>query len=390
MPKKIISKVANVTRDKIFKSIHGNNLIYNTCWEDPRIDRSLMKINSKSQIVMITSAGCNALDYLLDNPEKIYAIDVNSRQNALLELKRALLKHGEHKDLAQFFINGSHPQAKEVYSQVRPFMPEYATEFWDDKISFFSPKGIKKSFYFYGTSGNFAWFMHKFLNTHKKMQKNVIGLLDAESPAEQKKHYDIIEPILWNFAISWLMKRHTTMALLGVPRAQRELIENQYPGGILDFLKSSLRHVFTEISVKDNYFWRVYLTGRYTDSCSPEYLKEHNFKKYKTGADKIEQHTATIAEFLKSNPGNYSHYVLLDHQDWLAWNNPAALAEEWELILKNSKKGTIIMLRSAAAELDFIPEFVFDRVKFHPEKTKPLHFNDRVGTYESFHMGTVK
>ncbi len=390
MPKEIISKVANFTRDKIFRNIHGNHLIYNTCWEDPRIDRKLMNIGPKSEIVMITSAGCNALDYLLDSPARIHTIDVNPRQNALLELKRAMLLHGKYEDLAAFFIKGSHPEAKEVYQSIRQHLPDYAASFWDEKINYFSGEGIKKSFYFYGTSGNFAWFMHKFLHTHKKMQKGVYDLLNSQSLEEQKKHYDIIEPVLWNFAIRWLMKRHTTMALLGVPRAQRELIVNQYEGGILDFLKSSLRHVFTEIPIQDNYFWRVYLTGSYTESCSPEYTRQENFEHYRKTADRISQHTTTISGFLKNNPGKYSHYVLLDHQDWLAWNNPAALEEEWNLILQNSKKGTIIMLRSAAAKLDFIPAFVFDKVQFHPEKTDPLHFGDRVGTYESFHMGTVK
>jgi hypothetical protein len=38
-------------------------------------------------VVMITSAGCNALDYVLDLPAEIHAVDVNSRQNALLQLK---------------------------------------------------------------------------------------------------------------------------------------------------------------------------------------------------------------------------------------------------------------------------------------------------------------
>ena len=73
------SKTLNKLRDKIFSNIHGNNLIYNTCWEDPRCDRQMLNINKNSKMVMITSAGCNALDYLLDNPKEIHTIDMNSR-----------------------------------------------------------------------------------------------------------------------------------------------------------------------------------------------------------------------------------------------------------------------------------------------------------------------
>ena len=42
------------------------------------------------------------------------------------------------------------------------------------------------------------------------------------------------------------------------------------------------------------------------------------------------------ADFLRENPAPYSHYVLLDHQDWLAAHNPEALEEEWRLILENT------------------------------------------------------
>ena len=82
-------KFLKATHDLIFHHVHGGQLIYNACWEDPRIDRALMRLDGDSRVVMITSAGCNALDYLLDGPAEIHAVDVNYRQNALLELKRA-------------------------------------------------------------------------------------------------------------------------------------------------------------------------------------------------------------------------------------------------------------------------------------------------------------
>ena len=72
------------TQDAIFNRVHGTNLVYNTCWEDPRLDRQMLNLQSDSRLVMITSAGCNALDYLLDGPAEIHAVDMNPRQNALL------------------------------------------------------------------------------------------------------------------------------------------------------------------------------------------------------------------------------------------------------------------------------------------------------------------
>ena len=65
-----------------FCAVHNHNLVYNTCWEDPRLDRQALQLGPDDTLAMITSAGCNALDYALDGPRRIYCIDVNPRQNA--------------------------------------------------------------------------------------------------------------------------------------------------------------------------------------------------------------------------------------------------------------------------------------------------------------------
>ena len=103
----------------------------------------------------------------------------------------------------------------------------------------------------------------------------------------------------------------------------------------------------------------------------------------------VTTHTCTVSDFLKRNPGKYSHYVLLDHQDWLAWHDPEALKEEWDLILANSRAGTKVLMRTAGLDLSFVPDEVRERVTFYPEVTEALHRVDRVGTYGSFHFGVV-
>ena len=90
-------------KNKVFNKIHSGNLVYNTCWEDPRCDREMLELNENSRVVMLTSAGCNALDYLLDNPKSIDCVDMNPRQNALLELKSVLFQHSDHQTLFDFF-----------------------------------------------------------------------------------------------------------------------------------------------------------------------------------------------------------------------------------------------------------------------------------------------
>lgn len=385
------NKMINFIRDIVFKNVHGNNLIYNICWEDPRCDREVMQINKDSKIVMISSAGCNALDYLLDNPKHVHCIDLNYRQNALVELKKALIQTN-YEELYRFFGEGQYAKAELVFQdQLKEKLPAYAREFWEKKISYFVGNGAKKSFYYRGTSGTLAWLFIGYLKTRKKLYEKVMRLMNSSNLEEQTYWYNQIEPKLFNKAVKWTISRHFALALAGVPRAQRKLISEEYPGGVPGFMVDCVRHVFTKIEIKDNYFWKVYVEGKYSKECCPNYLKEENYDLLKSRVDRLTTHTTSLSAFLKDHPGTYSNYVLLDHQDWLAAHDIPALEEEWELILKNSKPGTIILMRSAATRIDFFPDFVKEKVDWIPQADlSELHKKDRVGTYGSVYVGTVK
>jgi S-adenosylmethionine-diacylglycerol 3-amino-3-carboxypropyl transferase len=264
----------------------------------------------------------------------------------------------------------------------------WARKFWDEKIVYFNPKGVRRSFYWRGAAGDFAWVFHRLMLNGKKSL--ALALLEAGSLVEQKRHYERLEPLLFNRGITWLLRQPGTMAFIGVPTPQLRLIEHQYPGGLGGFVQDKLRQVFTAVPIKDNYFWRVYITGSYTANCCPSYLLPQNFPILRQRLGRIKVHTSTVTEFLQAHPGEYSHFVLLDHQDWLAWHDTAALLEEWRQIFRNSRQGAKILFRSAGPDLSFLPEIVKAKLRFSPELTQSLHQEDRVGTYGSLHLAEVR
>ncbi len=378
-------------RDWTFQKIHSHNLVYNTCWEDPRCDRQLMQLQGDSEVVMITSAGCNALEYLLDGPRRVHCIDMNSRQNALLELKKAALRHGDHDELFRMFGEGVHPRIDHFYREsLRGQLPEFARDYWDRKLNFFNGRGLRKSFYHYSTSGTFAWLTNQYLKARRNLYLQVQQLFSADSLEKQAAIYYQVEEKIMNRIVEFFVNRHFTMCLVGVPRSQQMLFREKYERGALGFIQECLRKVFTELPISDNYFWRLYFEGRYTTNCCPAYLEPHHLAPLQDQLDQVITHTNTISGFLRENPGQYSHFVLLDHQDWLADNDRPALEEEWRLILKNSRPGARILLRSAAHKVDFFPDFVHDRVVFEKELTEQTHREDRVGTYASVYLGIVQ
>ncbi len=61
-------------------------LQYNVSWEDPRVDCDLMKLNKKSSILMLTSAGCNVLDYIIDGAGRCCCIHLLTSRAYLWQL----------------------------------------------------------------------------------------------------------------------------------------------------------------------------------------------------------------------------------------------------------------------------------------------------------------
>jgi S-adenosylmethionine-diacylglycerol 3-amino-3-carboxypropyl transferase len=378
-------------KDLIFQKIHGNTLVYNTCWEDPRCDRSLLNFDTTSRVVMLTSAGCNALDYLLDQVKSIDCVDMNLRQNALLDLKLSVFKSGNYNQLWKLFGQGFSSDANSFYqNQLRHILPTYAQAYWDKAIDGFSSKGLRGSFYFRGSSGTLAFLLKRYLQLQPNCKQAMRRLFEPKSIQDQRDAYLSIEPRLLGKISSWLLNRHIVQSMAGVPESQQKMAKEAYSDGMTGYIRACFRHVFMENSIYDNYFWKLYFYGFYTPECCPNYLKESNFEKIQSETNKINTHTSTLSEFLIKNPEKYTHFVLLDHQDWLAANKKAALLEEWELILANSAPGAKVLLRSAAPNRLFLPEIAQKSIQFQDEKVKELHHQDRVGTYASTHLGVLK
>jgi S-adenosylmethionine-diacylglycerol 3-amino-3-carboxypropyl transferase len=381
----------NPVANFVFDRVHRNNLIYNTCWEDPRCDRALMDFDEDSEIVMITSAGCNALEYLLDQPKAIHCIDVNPRQNALLELKKAAIKNLDWGDLFLLFGKGVFPKFKEVLkTKLQQDVSPENYSYWQRKSHYFNGKGIRKNFYHHGTTGAFAWITSRFFGAKKDLFQQVKKVFASRDIEEQIENYHELEEKFLNRIFKSLLNNHFIMSMLGVPKNQQNLARNEMKPELADYIHHSLNRVFTQLPARENYFYRVYAFGTYEPNCCPEYLKVDNKVFLESAVDKIQIHTNTISDFLKKYPGQYSHYILLDHQDWLSQHNLEALEEEWRLILKNSKPGTKILLRSAASKVDFFPDFVLEAVDFETRETAHQHQLDRVGTYASVYLAIVK
>lgn len=391
--------LSNWISGRVFKFVHGNNLVYNTCWEDPRLDREALQLTSNDRVLVITSAGCNALDYLLTGPAHVHAVDMNPRQNALLEFKMAGIRKLTFEDFFQLFGNGFHSQAAKIYQQtLRSELSDWARSYWDKHIKFFDDS--RRSFYYRGTSGAFARGVRFYIDKVAKLRPEVDELLQCKNVDEQQQVFERIRDRFWSRTMKFTLKRDATLSMLGVPKAQRNQIDTQYPGGILSFIQDSMEAVFAKLPIHENYFWRVYITGKYTSSCCPEYLKADNFQSLKErNVDGLSVHTDSVQAFLEKSTERISRFVLLDHMDWLSQHLFPMLELEWQAILDNATEDARVLWRSGGLRTDFIERVQVmkegkqialpELLTFHQEQAEQLHQLDRVHTYGSFYIADL-
>ncbi|MFQ3592509.1 MAG: BtaA family protein [Gemmataceae bacterium] len=387
--------------NSIFKAVHKRNLIYNTCWEDPRLDRVALELSPSDRLVVITSAGCNALDYLLAGAGEVNAVDVNPIQNSLLELKRAGLLALDYQSFFELFGNGRTPQARQMYHDaMRQHLSPTARAYWDRHIGFFLGKGWRKSFYYRGTSGLLARLVMINANILHRLREPIQEMLAARTIEQQREIYERrVKPRFWTPWLKWFISQSFTLSLLGVPWPQRDQITTQYKGGVAQFIRDSVETVLCELPFHDNYFWRVYLQGFYEPDCCPEYLRKENFEALRSLMPRLHIHTTTLTDFARKATPGLTRFVLLDHMDWMSSVMPDALREEWEAILTAAAPNARVIFRSAGLKVDFLDHLdvnyhgtrqpIGSLLRYNTALAAELHPKDRVHTYGSFYIADL-
>jgi S-adenosylmethionine-diacylglycerol 3-amino-3-carboxypropyl transferase len=382
----------------VFNAIYARSLVYNTCWEDPAVDRVALELGTDDTMLVITSAGCNVLDYAIAGPRRIHAVDANPRQTALLELKLAGIRRLGFEDFFGLFGEGVHADFREIYQDaLRRDLSPYAKTFWDQRQQWFARS--KGGFYFQGLAGTVARAFHAYLKMRPRLADGVNDLFQARTLDNQRAIYeDRVEPLLWGPGVNWTLSRQITMSMLGVPYAQRRQVQAQHHQGVAGFIREAIGYVFRQLPVSTNYFWSVYIHGEYSAACCPEYLKRENFEALKAGlVDRIVPHTSTLTEFLQQSDERISRFVLLDHMDWMSSYYPAALAEEWEEILAHATPQARVIFRSAHANPGYLGLIAVgrervplrERLVYHRALADELQRLDRVHTYAGFHIADL-
>ena len=172
---------------RIFKAVHSRNLVYNTCWEDPALDRVALNLGPEDRLVVITSAGCNALDYLLAGAGEVNAVDVNPIQNSLLEFKKVCIENWITSRFSSCLASADRATpGRCTRMRCASNSPPWPAPTGIKHIGFFLGRGWRKSFYYRGTSGLLAKLALLNAQVLQRLRKPIARLLEAQTIDEQR------------------------------------------------------------------------------------------------------------------------------------------------------------------------------------------------------------
>ncbi|NDB66522.1 MAG: DUF3419 family protein [Methylocystaceae bacterium] len=369
-----------------------SGLVYPLIWEDPIVDMAALNIKTEDHIVAIASGGCNIASYLIAQPQKITAVDLNATHVALNRLKLTAIQHfPDHVTLHRFFAHAANSHNSHAYDQyLAPYLDHASRSYWEQKDHFGRRyiSRFERGFYHYGLLGRFIGLAHFIAKVHGA---NLERLLQARTREEQRLAFEtILMPLFEKPLIRFLASQPASLYGLGIPPAQYHALAADHTEGMVGALRERVRRLTCDFDFQDNYFaWQAFQRsfGQSSHAPVPPYLQKEHFHTIRDCANRVDVHQISMTTFLSNEPANSKDcYILLDAQDWMT---DADLNALWSQITRTARQNARVIFRTAANE-KLLPNRVNDELlkswRRNDQKSDHLHTQDRSAIYGAFHL----
>jgi S-adenosylmethionine-diacylglycerol 3-amino-3-carboxypropyl transferase len=270
-------------------------LLFGMSWEDPASDRRALAIQPGETLMTVTSGGCNTLTLLLENPAKIYAVDINPAQSYLLELKCAAVRRLDNEALHAFLGLSPCESRVQMFELLRGDLTKAAVDYWVARAEVVR-RGVVKA-------GRYESFVRLFSRAVAVIQgkKRVEGYFRCETLEQQQEYFDRKwNTLQWRLLFKFLANKRVL--------ARRGLSADyfKFDDGSASFSESFFRrskHVLCEVPIGPNYFLSQYLRGGYwSEQSVPAYLLPENLSTVRARLDRIEIVTSAAQEWMGGQP----------------------------------------------------------------------------------------
>lgn len=348
-----------------------SQLLFGMSWEDPASDRAALRIRPGETLLTISSGGCNTLSFLLEDPGRIEALDINASQSHLLALKCAAIRRLDRNDLLAFLGLRPSTQRSEIFESLVPDLEQPAVDYWRAHAAAVTGGVVHH--------GRYERFLQRFRSVLRLMQgrRRIERLFESQSLEEQRRYF----VDRWN-TVQWraLFKLAFNKRML----ARRGLSSDyfRFDDGSSSFAESFFnraRHAFCDLPIRSNYFLAQYLLGRYvSDEAMPDYLRPESLPIVRERLDRIRIITADAKVWLASRPaGAIDAYSLSNICELMNADDTRVTFEE---VARTAKDNARICFRNLMVPRD-VPAALAARIRLREDESRTLREGDRSFVY---------
>lgn len=362
------TKFKTPVRNKIFDSI-----IYAQCWEDVSLDREAFNINKNDVVFTITSGGCNALAFLPDDPEKVIALDLNEKQNFLLELKMAAFKCLTYSELLEFVGVRESDNRNHLYKIIKNNLSPDALHYWNNNLNL-----IRKGIIHAGRYENYLKLLRivfQFILGKELINK----MFSVEDAVERLQLYETKwNNYKWKIFIRVFLSRRLMTFLFD--KAFFRYIKYDFSFG-LNFEKK-VKYAISMPDIKANFFLSYILLGRYySEDYLPYYLRKENFEVIRQRLDRIEIITQSCGDYFSSiEDSTISKFNFTNIFEWMSDMEFEKLLKETVRVARNH---SIITYRNLLVQR-IHPGTLDENIKTLKEISECLHAKDFSFIYDRY------
>jgi S-adenosylmethionine-diacylglycerol 3-amino-3-carboxypropyl transferase len=288
------------------KEVSHDYLRYANCWEDADVLMKGLDVKSGDRILSIASAGDNSFSMLVYDPELVVAVDINSVQLNLIELKKAAMKVLDHEAFLRFMGFSNCTTRWHLFLKVKEAMTPEMADFWTDRKS-----EIENGIIYQGKFEKYFILFHKKILPLIHTKKRIKNLFKEKDAAQQQLFFKK----KWN-SLRWkiLFKMFFSKFVMGrLGRDPKFLEEVEVP--VSTFILGQSQKHLSSINCQHNYFLQFILTGKFNTRL-PHYARKENFEKIKSRLDRLipyhglaEDAFNAFSQFNKFNLSNIFEYM---------------------------------------------------------------------------------
>ena len=353
---------AQLRRSRL-RGARSDKLYFAQVREDPLLEIEALEPRANETLLVVSSGGCTALSLVARGAGKVIAVDFNSTQNHLVELKAAAVRSIDTDELIPFL--GAGPMSGEArvaaYHSLRWMLSGTATGYWDRH-----PDMIEQGVLNAGVTERFIRFVAHVVKTLVHSGSRIDRLLACRTLEEQHALYNRE----WNNR-RWRILFKVLLGRRAFDRAyDPRFFENVRNPSFAEHFRRLVEHALCEIPVSTNYFLHHMLRGDYPASAVPPYLEEGAT----VASENLELVDGSMSEYLSTLQDNSIDGIALSNI--CEWLNEAQIAELFAQVARVAKPNARLCFRNFVGHTE-IPDRFRDVISEDRDAGKAAIARDR-------------